>query len=293
MRIDVDGVSLYYDVEGAHLAVDGTTLVERPTVLVLHGGPGFDQGYLRPGLGPLSAHAQLIFVDLRGQGRSGPAPVHSCTLERMADDVAELCDRLGIAEPVVLGHSAGGFVALHLALRHPGTARALILCNTSATLRPLIDDDPPPTLAERTSPDIAAIAARMFGGDFSTDTMRAFAEHVAPAYAGPAHLDIPGRLFPLSSFTSEVAQHFFGALAPGYDLRPRLAQIGVPTLVTVGRYDWVCPPAASRTLAADIPDAELVEFTESGHFPFSEEPAAFQTAVGKFLTRVGTISPAS
>jgi proline iminopeptidase len=293
MRTDVDGVSLYYDVEGAHLAMDGPALVERPTVVALHGGPGFDQGYLRPGLGPLSTHAQVIFIDLRGQGRSGRPPLHSCTLERMADDVAELCDRLGITEPVVLGHSAGGFVALHLALRHPGTARALILCNTSATLRPILDDDPPLSLAERTSPEVAAIAARMFGGDFSPDSMRAFADHVAPAYAGPAHLDIPGQLFPLSSFTSEVAQHFFGTLAPDYDLRPQLAQISVPTLVTVGRYDWVCPPVASRILASDIPDAELVEFTESGHFPFSEEPAAFQTAVGKFLTRIATVSSAS
>jgi proline iminopeptidase len=181
MRIIVDGVSLYFDVEGAQLAVDGPGLVERPTIVALHGGPGFDQGYLRPGLSPLSAYAQLMFIDLRGQGRSGRPSVSSCTLEQMADDVAGLCDQLGIASPVVLGHSAGGFVALHLAMRHPGIAKALILCNTNATLRRLIDDDPPLSLAERTSPETAALAARMFGGDFSADTMRAFAEHVAPA----------------------------------------------------------------------------------------------------------------
>ncbi|MCU7727508.1 alpha/beta hydrolase [Actinoplanes sp. KI2] len=283
MRMIVDGVSLYFDVEGAQLAVDGARLAERPTVVVLHGGPGFDQGYLRPGLGALSAYAQLIFIDLRGQGRSGRPPVETCTLERMADDVAGLCDGLGIARPVVFGHSGGGFVALHLALRHPGVAGGLILCDTTATLRPLTDDDPPPSLAERTSPETAALAARMFGGDFSAGTMRAFAEHVAPAYAGPGHMDVPGRLFPLSSFAGEVAQHFFGTLAPDYDLRPGLARIGVPTLVVVGRYDWVCPPAGSRVLAAGIPDAELVEFAESGHFPFTEEPAAFRAAVGRFL----------
>ena len=104
--------------------MNGAGLAERPTVVALHGGPGFDQGYLRPGLSPLGAHAQVVFVDLRGQGRSGRPPLHTCTLERMADDVAELCDRLGIVEPVVFGHSAGGFVALHLALRHPGRGRA-------------------------------------------------------------------------------------------------------------------------------------------------------------------------
>jgi proline iminopeptidase len=292
MRIIVDGVSLYFDVEGAQLAMNGAGLAERPTVVALHGGPGFDQGYLRPGLSPLSAYTQVVFVDLRGQGRSGRPPLPTCTLERMADDVAELCDRLGIVEPVVFGHSAGGFVALHLALRHPAAARALILCDTTATLRPLADDDPPPSLAERTSPEAAALATRMFGGDFSAQTMRAFFEQVASAYAGPRHLDVPGRLLPLSSFTGEIAQYFFGSLAPGYDLRSRLAEVRVPALVAVGCYDWICPPVGGRVLATGIPDAELVEFTESGHFPFAEEPTAFQTAVGKFLTRIGAVNSA-
>jgi proline iminopeptidase len=283
----VDGVSLFFDVEGAALAVTGTALEERPTIVALHGGPGFDQGYLRPGLAPLAAHAQVVFVDLRGQGRSGRPPVETCTLERMADDVAEFCQRLGITDPVVLGHSAGGFVALHLALRHPGTARALILCNTTPTLLPIEDGDPPPSLAERTSPDDAALAARMFGGDFSPETMRAFTERVAHTYAGPRHADVPKKLFPLSTFNADVARHFFMTLAPDYDLRPRLADVGVPTLVVTGRYDWVCPPVASRLLAAAIPGAELVEFHDSGHFALSEEPAKLQTAVSAFLARLG------
>jgi pimeloyl-ACP methyl ester carboxylesterase len=50
--------------------------------------------------------------------------------------------------------------------------------------------------------------------------------------------------------------------------------------LAVGRYDWVCPPVASRILAAGIPDAELVEFPQSGHFPFAEEPAAFHATAG-------------
>lgn len=74
------------------------------------------------GLDPLAAAAQLVFVDLRGQGRSSRPPLATCTLEQMADDVAELCHALGITSPVVFGHSAGGFIALHLALRHQDCA---------------------------------------------------------------------------------------------------------------------------------------------------------------------------
>ncbi|HEY3033990.1 MAG TPA: alpha/beta hydrolase [Streptosporangiaceae bacterium] len=90
-----------------------------------------------PGLAPVSRDAQLVFADLRGQGRSGRPPVQTCTLEQMADDVAELCGRLGIVMPIVFGHSAGGFVALHLALRHPGSVGGLILCDSAPTLAPL------------------------------------------------------------------------------------------------------------------------------------------------------------
>jgi proline iminopeptidase len=285
MRVSVNNTDLYVDVAGSQLHVEAGRLAERPTIVVLHGGPGFDQGYLRPGLAPLSSHAQLVFVDLRGQGRSGRPPVQTCTLEQMADDVAELCDRLGIRAPIVFGHSAGGFVALHLALRHPASLGALILCDSAPTLLPLPDENPPPSLAQRATAQAVEVAQRLFNGDFSAETVDAFGQLVAPFYAGPRHTDVPGQILPLSGFSADIAAHFFGVLAPAYDLRPRLPEISVPTLAIVGKYDWVCPPVASRTLASEIPHTDLVEIAEAGHFAFSEEPQAFQHAVRAFLAR--------
>src|SRR3954449_9696953 len=106
MLARVNGTQLYVDVDGPQLRGERGKLVERPTLVVLHGGPGFDQGYLRPGLGDLRDHAQVVFVDLRGQGRSGRPPIDSCTLEQMADDVAAVSAVLGLDDPVVFGHSA-------------------------------------------------------------------------------------------------------------------------------------------------------------------------------------------
>jgi proline iminopeptidase len=284
MRAQLNGTELYYDVVG-----EGSG--DRPTLIALHGGPGFDHAYLRPGLDPLAAWARVVYVDLRGQGRSGRPPLVSCTLEQMADDVAALCRRLGIDRPVVLGHSAGGFVALHLAVRHPGLAGGLILVHTAPTLAPLADGDPPPSLAERGGPGAVAAAARLFGGDMSQASMEAFDRLVAPFYAGPGQPDLPRRLFSLSSFEPEVARYFFGTLAPAYDLRPRLGEIDVPALVVTGRYDWVCPPAAGRAIAAGIPGAVLVELPEGGHFGFTEEPARFQHAVRVFLGQARPLVP--
>jgi proline iminopeptidase len=286
MRIAVDGTELYVDVDGPQIEVRGQDVIERPTLLALHGGPGFDHVHLKPALGPLREHAQIVYVDLRGQGRSGRPPIETCTLEQTADDVAALCGRLGIERPVVLGHSAGGFVALHLAVRHPEVAGGLVLCSTAPTLEPISDGEPAPALADRAGPEATEVAARVFGGDMSPATMEEFARLVAPFYAGPAHMEVPLQLFPLSSFNPDVAQHFFQNLASQYDLRPRLGEIGVPTLVVCGAYDWVCPPAASRLLARSIPRAELLMLEDAGHFSFAEEPEWFLDAVAGFLGRI-------
>jgi proline iminopeptidase len=271
----VNGTQLFYELAGAG----------PPTMVVCPGGPGFDHGHLRPGLDPLAADVQLVYVDPRGTGESAPVAVQTCTLEQMADDVAALCAVLGVERTIVFGHSAGGFVALQTALRHPELVAGLVLCETSPTLAPIPDDDPPPSLLERAGPEAAEVAGRMFAGDASPETQMAFARLVAPFYSGPAYMDVPIELFPLSRLNGEITQYFFTTLGPHYDVRPRLGGISVPVLVTAGGWDWVVAPARSRAIAAGIPDATLVEFPESGHFPFSEEPERFQQAVREYLTR--------
>lgn len=70
-------------------------------------------------------------------------------------------------------------------------------------------------------------------------------------------------------------------------MRPQLAGIAAPTLVIVGRHDWVCPPAAGRAIADAIPGARLVQLPDAGHFGFWETPAPFLRAVHEHLARVG------
>jgi proline iminopeptidase len=85
MRLSVIDTELYFDVEGAALLPDGHAMRERPAVLALHGGPGFDHAYFKPSLSALIGAAQIVYLDQRGQGRSGRVPVESCTTEQMAD----------------------------------------------------------------------------------------------------------------------------------------------------------------------------------------------------------------
>ena len=282
MRITVNDTELYFDVEGAALVPNDAGMRERPTILALHGGPGFDHAYFKPFLSALTDTAQIVYLDLRCQGRSGRPPVETCSLEQMADDVAAFCRAIGLERPAILGHSAGGFVALTLAVRHPDIAGRYIFASTSAGGT----GGDPAALERRAGAEGVAIAGRVFGGDFSDAAMADFYRVVVPTYlhdpsaatAGPT-LAATGR----SSFNTELAGYFFTHQIGRHDVRARLREIDVPTLVIVGESDWVCAPEASRTIAAGIPGAELVILPEAGHFLFGEQPEAFADTVRRFV----------
>ncbi|MFC0396963.1 alpha/beta fold hydrolase [Paraburkholderia rhizosphaerae] len=287
MHAKINGTTIYFDVEGAGLRQGHGKLDEKPVIVALHGGLGLDHGYLRHGVGALRDDAQVIYVDMRGQGRSARADLATCSLEQMADDVAALCELLSIDRAFLLGHSAGGFVAMHAALRHPALVAGLMLCGSSPTVRPLLDDpnDPAPTLAGRAGAQELAVATRLFSGEVTLESVNAFFAAVGPYYLAPANMHLFEQVFKPTTITIEMMQHFMGKIAPTYDLLRDLERIKAPTIAMVGRHDWVCPPRASRAIARGIPGAQLVEFNESGHFVFSEEPAKFRDTVTDFVTQ--------
>jgi pimeloyl-ACP methyl ester carboxylesterase len=112
MHVLVNGVQLFFDIEGAKLVPDGPVMREKPTLLLLHGGPGFDHSIYKPAYSGLADIAQVIYLDHRGNGRSEDGPRESWNLVQWGDDVSAFCDALGISDPIVLGVSFGGKVAL-------------------------------------------------------------------------------------------------------------------------------------------------------------------------------------
>ena len=135
MHVMVNGVRLFFDVVGEKLIPDGLRMRERPTVLLLHGGPGFDHSMFKPAFAPLADVAQLIMLDQRGNGRSDHGEPRLWRLAQWGDDVKAFCDILGIEKPIVLGYSFGGFVAQSYAIRHPDHPSKLILYSTAPVLR--------------------------------------------------------------------------------------------------------------------------------------------------------------
>src|SRR3954468_5467357 len=132
MRIEIEpGVRLFVDVEGPQFVPDGPTLREKPTLLLLHGGPGYDHSSFKPRFSALADIAQIVYYDHRGHGRSDPRPPSEWTLDTFADDIVRLCDALGLDKPIVLGQSFGGFVAQRYIARHPAHPAKVVLSSTS------------------------------------------------------------------------------------------------------------------------------------------------------------------
>ena len=93
MHSDVNGTRLWFDVDGPALVSDGSELRQRPTVVLVHGGPGgFDHSYFKPDFALLAEHAQVVYLDLPGHGRSAWGDAAAWSFEACADDVTARSD---------------------------------------------------------------------------------------------------------------------------------------------------------------------------------------------------------
>ena len=82
--------------DGPALEPDGSEMRQRPTVVLVHGGPGsYDHSYDKPDFARLTAHAQVVYLDLGGHGRSEWGDAAAWSVEACADDVRAFCDASG------------------------------------------------------------------------------------------------------------------------------------------------------------------------------------------------------
>jgi pimeloyl-ACP methyl ester carboxylesterase len=276
MRLSVNGTKLFVDVEGAKFVPEGDIMREKPTIVLLHGGPGFDHSQFKPQFSQLADVAQLVYLDHRGCGRSDRDDPDSWTLETWADDVKGVCDALEIERPIVLGWSFGGFVAMAYAARYPGHAQKLILQSTAARL----DVDAIAAAFEAVGGAEPAAVARAFWTAPDNETMAAYLQHCIPLYH-PGPLD-PGVLT-RCLLNVDLLMGFDGEKE--MDQRAALRRIDIPVLVVAGRLDPITPVAAAEEIVAGLgrPDVRLEVFGASGHFVHLSEPDPFFTLVRSFV----------
>lgn len=283
MRIKVNGTYLFVDVEGAGLVPDGPTMREKPTLILLHGGPGADHSIYKPAFGAaLSDLAQIVHLDHRGNGRSDDGHPADWTLAQWADDLAALCDVLGIAKPIVFGASFGGFVAQAFATRYPERLSGLILSNTAAK----VDFDAIYAAFDRIGGPAAGAAARAYWSHPTSETRRAYAGTCLPFYTQTTP---PPDFWPRVRMKDPVALHFNGPQNEmgRFDFRAALARVPCPALVISGARDPIMPAAFSGVIAAHLAHTEtsLHCLPDCGHMPQFDAPDAFFALLRDFITR--------
>lgn len=273
-----------------NLRVNGTTLFcesvgkGRPCVC-LHGGPGTDASGLARTLTPLAAELdrRLIFYDHRGHGRSEWVPVAQCTQDQLVADVEGVRQALELGPVDVLGISWGGFLGLMYAARYHASVEKLAVVGASASRNFMARAED--NARRRATPEQWEAYRALWDGSLPDDQSfkRAF-DTIRPLYFhdpalaaanSAARADIRYRL----AVRRFIIEHEYAR----YDCRAELARIACPTLIAVGRHDWICPVDQSEEIARLVPGARLAIFEQSGHSPQIEERAAFTKRLAAFL----------
>ena len=243
----------------AEVAGDG------PTVWLFHSLLA-DAGSCAPLARRLEAEHRVALPDLPGFGGSEAVPADlAAVADRMAEAVSDLDQ-----PAVVVGNGYGSFVALMLALRHPGAVRRLVLAGTGAAFSEPGRAAFRGMAAGASAKGLEAIAdtamRRLFSPDFQADNPALLAERRARFLATDPAV-----------FTGACE-----ALA-ALDLRGQVAALDTPTLVMVGAEDEATPPPMARELAELLPHATLRELPGLAHVPQLQDTAGFHAEIREFI----------
>jgi proline iminopeptidase len=278
VKVAVRGADLFFDVDGVKVVPDGPWMRDRPTVILLHTGPGADHSLYKEHIGPaLTDIAQVVYLDLRGAGRSDWSSPEHWTIDTWVDDLEAFCETLELERPVLLGTSTGGVIALVHAARHPDRVERLVLVSTVARYvhtRSIAEFD------RIAGPEAGEVAARYFADPTETH----FAEFLrvcVPLYTrNPISPDTVARM----EMNIALIAHWDRTGARTFDVREEAAGVRCPTLVLAGDDDPSTTISGVDELVEALP-AGLVRyehFADTGHGVFRDRPEAIEL-VREFL----------
>jgi pimeloyl-ACP methyl ester carboxylesterase len=284
LRIDWREHLRQIDVVGA--TVNYAEMGDGPPLLFVHGLSGCWQNWLE-NIPHFARTHRVVALDLPGFGAS-PMPPWEITIPAYGRLVRDFCERLGIDRCSIVGNSMGGFIASEVAITEPERVDDLTLVSAAGITWASARKEPAEMVARvgRAAAPLALrfelsairrpkIRDRAFRGVFfDPNNLRRelLWENVVPAFHSPGYFDSMRNLV-------------------GYDIRDRLEEIGVPTLIVWGRNDRVVPVPAALSYRKRIGEnAELVILDHCGHVPQMERPVRFNRLLEGFLQRAGSLS---
>ena len=271
----VDAVKIWYCVVG-----DG------PTLVVQGGGWGTGSAYLQETVKPLERHFRVVYYDTRGSGRSSrPAMASQVSVGHMVQELEDLGSHLDLSNFALLGHSHGAYIALNYALRHCEYLSSLILIAPQVGVRELLED------VNRNLANLMEIpkykeAALSWRPKIEPKNDKEFSDWLR-------------KVFPLYFHDPEIGMESWDRMKLDliardtgravnvsnlrYAVRGRLGEIKIPSLILVGRHDFITSPKQSQMIMNDIKDSQMIVCEKSGHFPWLEEPELVFESIQRFV----------
>jgi proline iminopeptidase len=279
-----DGAALFYRMVGTG-----------PDVLVMiHGGPGMDMGYMVSDFGPLAERHRLVFYDQRGGGRSELLRDDPTlyTMARHVADLEALRRHLGVPRMTLVAHSFGPAIAASYAMAHPERVARMVFLGPVPPRAGDLWARYATAIDSRLTPDeraeLAKLEAAMVRGPDPVQACRAYwAIAVKPRVARP---ELVSRVTgDFCSAGAAAIRSGMGIAGPhtqeslgAWDFRPGLARVTAPTLILHGETDAI-PMDLVEEWTAAMPDARLVKVPGASHFPYVERPDLVWPAIESFL----------
>jgi proline iminopeptidase len=273
----LNGVDIHYTIRG-----------KGPVLIAHSGGPGADARDWDD-FAKIDDFVTIVSIHPRGSGLSAPAAGDAYLLPDYAADVESLRVHLKLEKPMLMGWSHGGMVAQQYAFTYPDAISKLILFDTSAYFGEFLNDVEASVQEFKDEPwyeDSLAALKSEWAGEYETDEdmgrlwqrekkfyFSKFNES-AQAYCERTK-DSLIKVAPLRVFNEKEA--------PTFDLRPLLKKVTAPTLVIVGRHDFITNVSMAEEMVKNIPNARMEIFENSGHYGFVEEPEKFYRVVKAFV----------
>ena len=264
---EVRGYATYYYYVGATTLPDVVPDLSRGRTIVLIHAAGSNAHSWHYQYDHLGKTHSPIALDLPGHGRSAGVEALP-SIQDYADFVAAFLDTLKIKSAVIVGRSMGGAVAMDFALRYPAKVQALGLIATSAKF-----NLPPELIETWRNVTMGRMGQPFANGGYSPKTIKDHPEIIREGWGEQIRTD------PRTRWGDMVA-------CSKVDLRDQIARIEKPTLILAGADDETTPPAMSEFLASRIKSSRLQKIADAGHYVTSEQPAAVNAALEKFLSEL-------
>ncbi|NYF15539.1 proline iminopeptidase [Microbacterium sp. AK009] len=253
-----------------------------PVIIAHHGAPGLgSRAEPRASFGRLSDEYRVVVFDARGSGESEGSGEFSH--EQWAADIDGLRKWIGAERIIMAGGSYGGFMAMEYAIRYPERVAALVLRDTAADNSHAALARENALASDRVDIDMEKFDRIDEGRVRDDDDLRDCWREILPLYDFTYDPEATERKVQATPYRYEAHNYAFSKNLPNYDLTPSLPSIQAPTLLTVGRTDWITPVSCSETIAGLIPDARLEIFERSGHSPQIEQAEEWTAVVRGFL----------